>query len=45
VYATAACARDADAVDCLETLDGYEGLVLTRTAATRMTSGMRALLR
>jgi thiamine biosynthesis lipoprotein len=43
VYATAACARGADAVDWLESLDGYEGLAVTRAGAVRMTTGMRGL--
>ncbi|HEY0486803.1 MAG TPA: FAD:protein FMN transferase [Mycobacteriales bacterium] len=44
VYATAAFARGDDALDWLSGLDGYEGLVLTRTGAVRATPGMRALL-
>jgi thiamine biosynthesis lipoprotein len=41
VYATAAFARGADALDWLAELDGYEGLVVTRTGAVLTTAGLR----
>jgi thiamine biosynthesis lipoprotein len=45
VYATAACARGGDAVEWLESLDDYEGLVVTRAGTLRTTEGMRCLVR
>jgi thiamine biosynthesis lipoprotein len=41
VYATAACARGADALDWLAALDGYEGVVVTPTGVVSTTPGMR----
>ncbi len=44
VYATAACARGADGFDWLESLAGYDALVMLADGGTRMTPGMRDLL-